>query len=90
MSKPKYHVGQIVVYDSPLQGERLLQITNRFGSFFASFYNGRGFKHQPYYDGMQIEISKTNSKTIPLAPKFVTGLYTIPESNLRPLEKILA
>lgn len=88
MSKPKYLVRQIVVYNSSATGEELLQITNRFGSFFASLYNGRGFKRGNYYDGLMMEICETTSDKIPSAPKFVTGVYTIPESNLRKLEEL--
>ena len=86
----KYNVGEIVIYDSPVSGENLLQITNRFKSYLVSLHNGEGFRYNQYYDGMKIEISKTNSEKIPLAPKFATGVTTIPENNLRSFEEILA
>ena len=90
MAKPKYNIGDIVVYDSPINGKNLLKITNSFKPSWLPWARGNRIKltSEQYYDGFMLEISKTNSDDIPLAPKIITGVTTIPEENLSPLETL--
>ncbi len=88
MSKPKYNIGELVVYDSPTSGKNLVQITGMFKSIRIPLRDEGKFRVGQYYDGRVLEISPTDSKDIPLAPKFVTGVTTIPEKNLSPLESL--
>ena len=88
MSRPRYNIGELVVYNSPISGKSLIQITGRFKSFLVTFYNEGRLRREQYYDGRVFEVSKTDSKEIPLAPQFVTGVTTIPEGRLSPLESL--
>ena len=88
MLKPKYNVGDLTVYDSPTSGRNLIKITRRFKSVLIPLRDEGKLRFGQYYDGMVFEISPTNSEEISLALKFVTGVSTIPERNLSPLETL--
>jgi hypothetical protein len=89
MTKPKYYVGEIVLYENPSIGSCDLIDGKRDILLITGKYSEGWIDRKWFYNGTVLEIADTDSPWIPKVPKPVTGVTRISERNLSSIESIL-